>query len=50
LANSVLTPNPSYIRADKFLSIGHTLWLLLIAAVGGKICQLIHRSSPRAEK
>ncbi len=42
-----LAPNPSYIPLGKFLSIGHTLWLLVIAAAGGKICQVIYRTRPQ---
>ena len=43
-AGSVTTSNPSYVPLGKFISIGHTLWLLFIAAVGGKICQIIYRT------
>jgi len=42
-----MAPNPSYIPLGKFISIGHTLWLLLIAAVGGKVCRVIHRTRPK---
>ncbi len=40
-------PNPSYVPLGKFISIGHTLWLLLIAATGGKVCQIIYRTRPQ---
>lgn len=40
------TPNAQYIPPETFVSIGHTLWLLLAAAVGGKICQWIYRTRP----
>jgi hypothetical protein len=43
-------PNPSYIPLGKFISIGHTLWLLLIAAVGGKVCQIICRTRPQESR
>ncbi|HUE74667.1 MAG TPA: hypothetical protein VMP01_27615 [Pirellulaceae bacterium] len=48
-AGQVTTPNPSYIPLGKFISIGHTLWPLLIAAAGGKICQIIYRTRPQQE-
>lgn len=41
------TPNARYVPVETFVSIGHTLWLLLAAAVGGKICQWIHRTRPK---
>lgn len=44
-----MTSNPSYIPLGKFLSIGHTLWLLLIAAAGGKICQIVYRTRPQGQ-
>lgn len=47
-ASSTVTPNPSYVQPGKFISIGHTLWLLLIAAAGGKVCQVIYRTRPQA--
>ena len=43
------TSNPGYIPLGKFISIGHTLWLLFIAAVGGKICEIIYRTRPCEE-
>jgi hypothetical protein len=50
-------PNPSFVSPHKFISIGHSLWLLLIAAIGGKLCQWICRtqspgsdSLPQAEQ
>ena len=39
-------PNPDYVPVEKFVSIGHSLWLLLAAAIGGKTCQLIYRRRP----
>jgi hypothetical protein len=42
--------NPSFISPFKFISIGHSLWLLVAAAIGGKICQWIYRTqSPRRD-
>ena len=49
IAGNKLAPNPSYVPLGKFISIGHTLWLLLIAALGGKICQIIYRTRPREQ-
>lgn len=45
--SSTVTPNPSYVQPGKFISIGHALWLLLLAAVGGKICQVIYKTRPQ---
>lgn len=36
--------NPDHVSLDKFVSIGHSLWLLLAAAFGGKLCQWISRT------
>lgn len=41
--------NPDYVPIENFTHISHTLWLLLIAAVGGKACQLIYRTRPKTE-
>ncbi len=44
------TANPRYVPVEKFVSIGHSLWMLLAAAVGGKLCQWICRTqSPRRD-
>ena len=37
-------PNPDHTSLEKFVSIGHSLWLLLVAAFGGKLCQWIFRT------
>jgi hypothetical protein len=42
--------NPKYLPPSTFISIAHALWLLLIAAAGGKVCQFIYRTRPQAEK
>ncbi|HUE74666.1 MAG TPA: hypothetical protein VMP01_27610 [Pirellulaceae bacterium] len=43
-------PNAAYVPVVKFISIGHSLCLLLAAAIGGKICQWICRTqSPRTD-
>jgi len=47
--SSALTSNPSYVPLEKFVSIAHSLWLLLAAAIGGKVCQWIHRTRPREQ-
>lgn len=39
--------NPNYVSLEKFISIGHSLWLLLAAAIGGKLCQWICRTQPK---
>lgn len=41
-------PNPRYIRADEFLSIGQALWTLLAAYLGGLVAQWIYRREHRA--
>lgn len=38
------TPNPDHIPLARFISVAHSLWLLLAAAIGGKVCQWIHRT------
>ena len=47
ISGNKMAPNPSYIPLGKFISIGHTLWLLLIAAVGGKVCRIVYRTRPK---
>lgn len=42
----LMTSNPNYVSIENFTHISHTLWLLLIAAVGGKVCQLIYHTRP----
>jgi hypothetical protein len=42
-------PNPNFIPPGNFINIGQALWLLLIAAAGGKVCQLIYRTRPQTE-
>lgn len=42
-----MIPNPSYVPIDNFTHIAHALWLLLIAAIGGKACQFIYRTRPK---
>ena len=49
ISGNKMGPNSSYIPLGKFISIGHTLWLLLIAALGGKFCQIIYRTRPREQ-
>jgi hypothetical protein len=46
-AGNKTVPNSGYIPLGKFISIGHTLWLILIAAVGGKVCRVIYRTRPK---
>jgi hypothetical protein len=45
-----MVPNPAYVPLNNFLHIAHALWLLLVAAIGGKSCQLIYRTRPREEQ
>jgi hypothetical protein len=47
---SAFTPNTSYVSLATFVSITHALWLLLAAAIGGKVCQLIYRTRPQTDK
>lgn len=44
----LMTANPNYVPVENFTHIAHTLWLLVIAAVGGKTCELIYRTRPAA--
>jgi hypothetical protein len=46
LVGAAWTPNAQYVPPETFVSIAHTLWLLLAAAIGGKICQWIYRTRP----
>ncbi len=43
-------PNPSYVPLASFLNVAHALWLLLVAAIGGKTGQFIYRTRPRTEE
>lgn len=43
-------PNADYIPIGTFVSIGHSLWLLFIAAAGGKVCQIIYRTRPASQE
>jgi hypothetical protein len=45
-----MIPNPAYVPIENFTHIAHALWLLLVAAVGGKTCQFIYRTRPRTEE
>ena len=49
-AGTATVPNPSYVPIASFLHVAHALWLLLIAAIGGKTCQLIYRTRPNKEE
>jgi hypothetical protein len=42
-------PNPNHTSMEKFVSIGHSLWLLLVAVIGGKLGQWVFRTSTRDE-
>lgn len=44
---AVMIPNPNQIPLRHFTNIGQALWLLLIAAAGGKVCQVICRTRPK---
>ena len=43
-------PNPQYVHVQEFTTVFHALVLLLIAAVGGKTCQVIYRTRPHTEE
>jgi hypothetical protein len=45
----LMSSNPNYVPIENFTHISHTLWLLLIAAIGGKVCQFIYRTRPKTE-
>jgi hypothetical protein len=38
--------NPDYVEAITFQQIGHALWLLILAALGGKLAQWIYGKGP----
>jgi len=40
-------PNPDYVDLMTFQQIGHSLWLVALAALGGKLAQWIHRAGVR---
>ena len=42
--------NADYVPIASFLHIAHALWLLLIAVIGGKTCQLIYHTRPNTEE
>lgn len=49
LAGFATMANPNYVSIDQFANIAHALWLLLIAAIGGKAAQVAYRTRPVAE-
>jgi hypothetical protein len=44
---SPMIANPDYVDAITFQQIGHALWLVALAALGGKLGQWIHRTGVR---
>jgi len=46
---TMMVANPNYVPIENFTHIFHALCLLLIAAIGGKTCQLIYRTRPAQE-
>ncbi len=44
-----MAANPNYVPLETFTQIFHALALLLVAAVGGKTCQVVYRTRPRTE-
>jgi hypothetical protein len=49
-SGTLMGANPNYVPIENFTHITHALWLLLIAAVGGKTCQLIYGTRPNTEE
>ena len=47
---SATIANPDYIDASAFQQIGHALWLVALAALGGKVAQWIHRTGVRNQE
>jgi hypothetical protein len=45
-----MAPNPNYVPIENFQQIFHALALLLVAAIGGKTCQIIYRTRPHSEE
>jgi hypothetical protein len=41
--------NPDYVDAITFQQIGHALWLVILAALGGKVAQWIYKTGVREQ-
>jgi hypothetical protein len=46
MGGTAMAPNPQYVPLEYFTQIFHALLLMLVAAIGGKTCQLIYRTRP----
>ena len=46
VTSAPMTINAGYVSIVTFVSIAHSIWLLLAAAIGGKICQWFYRTRP----
>ena len=42
-----LMPNPDYVDINAFVQIAHSLWVVALAALGGKLAQWIYRAGVR---
>jgi hypothetical protein len=42
-----MIPNPNQIPLRSFTSIMQALWLMVVAAAGGKVCQFVYRTRPK---
>ena len=49
-SGTIPMPNPNFVPLQTYTYIFHALGLLLIAAVGGKTCQVIYRTRPATEQ
>lgn len=47
---TVMVPNPNYVPVETFAHVVHALCLLLVAAIGGKTCQIIYRTRPTSQE
>lgn len=48
MTGPTMVANVNYVPLENFQHVFHALALLLVAAVGGKTCQIIHRTKPAA--
>jgi len=45
-----MIPNPDFVDPTCFMQIGHALWLVVLAALGGKLGQWIYRTGVRNQE
>lgn len=47
LTPAATVANPHFIDRNHFTNVGHALWLIVLAALGGKLAQWIYRTRPK---